>query len=400
MHRGGGMSKRICTAMILGLISAPVLAVDMRGSVGLEGRYFIDEPLDARQHGSNVSVNVLPEFYHEWAEGQQSLIFSPYLRLDQGDSARSHADIRELAWSYIAYDWELRAGLRKVFWGVTESQHLVDVINQTDLLEDPDGEAKLGQPMVNLALIRDWGTVDLFLLPYFRERSFAGEAGRLRTHPRVDVDQAVYESGDEERHIDYAVRWVHSVDVWDLGLSYFYGTSRDPSFASGVDAGELVLIPEYKLIRQVGVDAQATLDTWLWKLEAIHRVDKDESYGALTAGFEYSFYGVFDSAYDLGMIYEYLYDSRGDEAITPFANDSMLGMRLAFNDEASSDVLLGVIVDHDAGGSAINLESSRRFGEHWKLNVKARGYVGVDKTNPLYHFRKDGYAEIEWVYYL
>jgi len=54
------------------------------------------------------------------------------------------------------------------FWGVTEFQHLVDIINQTDLVENIDTEDKLGQPMINLALINDWGTVDLFIMPYFR----------------------------------------------------------------------------------------------------------------------------------------------------------------------------------------------------------------------------------------
>ena len=41
-------------------------------------------------------------------------------------------------------DWSLSIGLGKVFWGVTEFNHLVDVINQTDLVEGIDGEAKLG----------------------------------------------------------------------------------------------------------------------------------------------------------------------------------------------------------------------------------------------------------------
>jgi len=393
------MKKRILVATVLACTATQVFALDVKGSVGLEGRYFIDEPSDPRQHGNNASINVLPELYQEWADGQQSLVFSPYLRWDQGDSERSHADIRELTWSYIADEWELRAGLRKVFWGVTESQHLVDVINQTDMLEDPDGEAKLGQPMINLALIRDWGTVDLFLLPYFRERSFAGEKGRLRTHPRVAVDQVQYESKDDERNLDYALRWVHSLDVWDLGLSYFYGTSRDPSFSLSSVNGEAVLIPQYDIIHQIGVDAQATVGAWLWKLEAINRHHDADDYSAITAGFEYSFYGVFETVYDLGVIYEYLYDSRGSKSTSPFADDSMLGMRLAFNDEASTDVLLGVIVDHAGEGHAINLEASRRFGEHWKLNLKARGYVNIAPNNPLYHFRQDGYAQMEWLYY-
>ena len=45
---------------------------------------------------------------------------------------------------------------------------------------NPDGEDKLSQPMVNLALIRDWGAPDFFLLPYFRGRIFPGVKGKLQ----------------------------------------------------------------------------------------------------------------------------------------------------------------------------------------------------------------------------
>ena len=64
----------------------------------------------------------------------------------------AHGDIRELAYVHASDDWELRLGIRKEFWGVTEFQHLVDVINQTDGVEDFDGEDKLGQQMVNLII--------------------------------------------------------------------------------------------------------------------------------------------------------------------------------------------------------------------------------------------------------
>ena len=102
-----------------------------------------------------------------------------FVREDSMDDERSHADIRELSWLYYSDDWELRLGISKVFWGVAESQHLVDIINQTDAVENVDGEDKLGQPMINLTLIRDWGNVDLFVLPYLRERTFTGVNGLL-----------------------------------------------------------------------------------------------------------------------------------------------------------------------------------------------------------------------------
>ena len=104
-------------------------------------------------------------------------------------------DLREAVWLKVIDDvgflgdgpLELRFGVDKVFWGRTESRHLVDVVNQTDLIEYPDEEEKLGQPMLRLTLPRAWGVADIFFLPYFRERTFAGRDGRLRSALVVDV---------------------------------------------------------------------------------------------------------------------------------------------------------------------------------------------------------------------
>ena len=63
---------------------------------------------------------------------------------------------------------------------MTESVHLVNVINQADVLEEIDGSAKLGQPMANLSWIQDWGVLDFYVMPYFREASFPGVKSRLR----------------------------------------------------------------------------------------------------------------------------------------------------------------------------------------------------------------------------
>ena len=126
-------------------------AGEWSGYLGTEFRYFTQDPRDPRQHDENFSLVFEPEYYHEWDKGTQSLAFVPFFRLDQHDNERTHFDIRELNWTKVAENWELRLGLRKVFWGVTEFQHLVDIINQTDLVENIDTEDKLGQPMINLA---------------------------------------------------------------------------------------------------------------------------------------------------------------------------------------------------------------------------------------------------------
>ncbi|NIP75689.1 MAG: hypothetical protein GTN90_06820, partial [Xanthomonadales bacterium] len=114
---------------------------------------------------------------------------------DATQSGRSHADLREANWLRIGDGWDLVAGIDKVFWGVTESRHLVDIVNQDDRVEDIDGEDKLGQPMLNLNLLRDWGTVSLFVLPGFRERAFPDRGDRLRGSLPVAEGDATFDSG-------------------------------------------------------------------------------------------------------------------------------------------------------------------------------------------------------------
>ncbi|NOX91394.1 MAG: hypothetical protein GXP18_02760 [Gammaproteobacteria bacterium] len=375
-------------------------AGEWSGYVSGEFRAFANSPADARQHDNNLSFSAQPEYYTDWDNGKQSFTVVPFVRWDENDNERSHADIRELTWLKAADDWELRAGIRKVFWGVTESQHLVDIINQTDLVEATDGEEKLGQPMINLALIRDWGTLDLFVLPGFRERTFPGEKGRLRFSPRIDTDQAMYESGDKGQHIDYAARWAHYLGDWDIGLSYFNGTSRDPRFIPGSDnKGQDVFIPFYDLIEQWGLDLQATLGDWLWKFEAINRSGQGKSYTALTTGFEYTVVGIAGSSADLGMISEILYDERGDEALTPFADDILLAGRLTLNDEQSTEFLLGMIFDSDDAARLLSLESSRRLGANWKITLEGQAFINITNTELLSGVRRDSYLQLELARY-
>jgi hypothetical protein len=370
-------------------------AGEWSGYAQSEVRLFPHSPADPTQAGSGVSLAFQPEYYTAWSDGKQSLTVEPFYRWDQHDGKRTHGDVRELVWLKASDTWELRAGVSKVFWGVAESQHLVDIINQTDLVENIDQEDKLGQPMINLTLVRDWGNLDLFVLPWFRERTFPGRNGRLRTIPRVDTGDAVYESGSKQKHVDYAIRWSDAIGDWDIGVAHFIGTARDPRLFPGVDdSGEPVLIPRYDLINQTSIDLQATKGSWLWKLEALTRSGQGGRYQAMVGGFEYTRVGVFDTAADLGYIAEYHYDTRDETAPTPFEDDIMVGLRLTLNDIPSTEVLMGVIADRDGSGVTWNLEASRRIGESWTIDAEARAFSHISSSDPLYSYRDDDYLQI------
>nr|MCS5620342.1 hypothetical protein [Nitrospinaceae bacterium] len=214
------------------------------GNFTLELQHFPGDAQDPRQENQNASIKLEFDFDNEWAgELRKVLYFSPFYRIDRSDKERTHFDLREFNLLTVGDSWDLRVGISKVFWGATEFVHWVDVINQTDFVENIDGEEKLGQPMVQFSIDREEGKFELYYLPYFRERTFPGVEGRPRIIPHVDPDQAKFENADAEQHPDFALRWSESFDDADVGLSHFYGTTREPTYLEGFDNGEPVLIP-------------------------------------------------------------------------------------------------------------------------------------------------------------
>ncbi len=175
-----------------GAAAADLGPLDLSGFVGVETRLFPWESRFQGQEGhAEISLLASPELRYRSPGGQHQFSFIPYFRLDSRDDERSHFDIREAYWLYKGGSWEVLTGFNRVFWGVTESSHLVNVINQVDLVEDLDGEDYLGQPMINFTTFQDWGQIDIYLLPGFRERSFPGAEGRLRAPIPVETGQPV-----------------------------------------------------------------------------------------------------------------------------------------------------------------------------------------------------------------
>jgi len=377
-------------------------AHEFTGYASGQTRLFANSAQFSGQNDQSASFAIQPEYYHEFESGS-SLALTLFYRLDSQDARRTHFDLREATYLHLADDFELRLGVRKVFWGTTEFSHLVDIINQTDLVENLDAEDKLGQPMVNISFDRDWGTIDLFWLPYFRERTFPGKGGRLRFANVIDTDNVIYESSKEEMHQDFAMRFAKVIGDIDLGLSWFHGTSRDPTFIPDAnrsnDAKGRIL---YQQIDQASLDLSFVASAWLWKLEALFRSGQGnlqsteaDDYFALSGGFEYTLYGIFGKGWDLGLIAEYMHDQRGDNALTAFENDIGFGARLALNDVESTEILLGAIQDIDASSRTVSIEASRRLGETWTLEAEIRLFMDQPPTDFFFSLKRDDYMQLE-----
>ncbi len=392
------LAASLCVTTFFSGSAGLATAAEFSGNVALETRLFQHDGQFSGQKGSSLSISVQPEFRHKWDNDHNAFTFIPFYRWDQKDSGRSHGDIRQLDLVMSKGDWEVQGGISKVFWGVTESQHLVDIINQTDAVENLDGEDKLGQPMFRVSRIMDDGSLDFFVLPYFRERTFPGVAGRFRTPIVVDTGHPSYESSDEEKHIDYALRLNKTIDDFEVGLSYFDGTARQPTFRQGLNNGQPVLTPHYPLMKQVGLDLQYTGEEIIWKLEALNRRFDDKrikDYSAAVGGFEYTIPGVTKGGADLGLLAEYHKDSRGEKATSAFQNDLFLAARFSLNDEDSSELLAGAFVDLDNGTKSVRVEGSRRIGKGLKLNIEGQLFTDVDKDDPGTIFSKDDHLLLE-----
>ncbi len=354
-----------------------------------EHRYFYDEAKFDGQENHFPSFAIQPEYSVDWNKGRESINTSLFYRLDV-DKERTHGDIREFYYLNATSNLEWSVGLKKIYWGVTESNHLVDIINQTDQVESFDGEAKLGQPMVHLSYpTNNWGTFDLLYLPYFRKRNFPGEKARLRFETLIDEDDIQFEDGSEEWHQDFSVRWSHSVGVFDLGISHFFGTGREPLF--NIDSvGEFN--PLYAIVNQTGFDLQATTGAFLWKLESIIRTSEYQDMFAAVAGFEYTFGNVNKKGLDIGVIGEYSYDDRDEMALSGMQNDLFFGSRIALNDIQNTELLIGGIFDLDHSTMIGSIEASRRIKESYKVEIEARLLNNIAQEDSfLSNFEKDSF---------
>jgi len=380
------------------ILSSFTVRAEVSGNISLEGSYFNSAgAFPNQQKSGGLSLSVQPEYKKTWNNDHTKFTFSPFYRWDEKDKERTHGDIRQLDIVTSKGDWEFQVGIGKVYWGVTESQHLVDVINQTDGVEGLDGEDKLGQPMMRVSRLTDNGSLDLFVLPYFRERTFAGEKGRFRIPLVVDTKGAAFESGSKEKHIDYAMRWAETFDDIDVGFHYFDGTSRDPILNPIIQGGVPVgLQPYYPQISQIGIDLQYTGESTSYKLEMINRdFDNDtiKDYTAFVGGFEHTL-PAFESGSEIGLLAEYHHDSRGEVRGVAFQNDVFVGARFALNDENSSELLAGAFVDLDNDSKSFRVEASRRLGKGFKINIEAQAFKDIDKNDPLDSFKKDDYVQL------
>lgn len=370
---------------------------DFTAEISTDFSSFLNKGMYKGQQQYYGSLALKPELALDWNKGNDRMVMTLFGRLNTGDDNRTHWDVRELYYQKFIGNWELNLGLKEIYWGVTESVHLVNVINQTDLVESFDGEKKLGQPMAQITLLSNYGNFDFFAMPYHRKRTFPGYKGRLRFQLPVETRGVRYESGAGSSRIDLAGRWSHSISVFDIGLSHFWGNNREPLLT--ID-NQGKLRQYYEVVHQTGVDLQATAGSWLLKFEGTRRETDTETFLAIATGFEYTFGNINGNGLDIGILGEYLYDERGSRTTTGFQNDIFVGSRFALNDTDDTSILFGGIFDLDNSGKLFSVEADRRFFNDWKANLEIRilGDPG-DPQDFLHALKEDSFVRMTVGYF-
>lgn len=377
LHHCIPLSAALLSCIAL-LISNTASAGSWDWSVEPEFTWYPNDNPNSRSADANYSYNssIAGSVANSWSSSYHLFDLNLFARRDQRDANRSHADVREALLTVVLNSVEIQAGVGRVFWGVTEAAHVVDVINQDDFVENIDGEDKLGQPLTAIKWYSPMGEFAAYALPYFRSREFNADDARPQLSVPIYEEDEQFEDPKGKRHVDYALRWKHYLGPVDIGLSWFKGTARAPRlvpcYRSGtsranadgsssdtpncdIDSGipdepsgllggllvavndivallgigqssaeqataieaeirsEISPIPFYDQTEQVGLDIQYTVGPAALKLEAVVREQLGKEFLIADAGIEYTFSAIFGSDADVSIVAEYLYDERAED---------------------------------------------------------------------------------------
>lgn len=353
------------------------------GDVSVIGRrYLADGDPGAHSVEADVSTRVRRVF--SWADGTQFLTVALAGRFDPDRTWRSRVDATDLAWEVVNERWELVVGAKVVNWGVAESVSIVDVVNQLDLGDDRAIPVRLGQPMLNARIFALPGRLDLYLLPWFRERDLEHRAGALWSPIPVRGTRS------SSRGVDGALRWSHIVGAVDLAVAHFSGTSREPRFLAAASADGPGFEALYEEIDQTSVDAQWTHGDWLVRVEVLHRWAPSDDHVAAVTGLEFA-----PTTY-LSFFTEYVYDGRGGLTATSMERDAFFGIRLLTQDWTLSS---RTFVDLQSGNVIASGALSRRMGDGLSMELDARLFAGSADREPRLAYRLDDYLALRLSYF-
>ncbi len=360
-------------AIIL-LLVQPAFAGKFNGTLSSRLDFYPDHSKGTASEGRSAEVKI--DAFHDFDNSR--IVGELIFRGDEKDSGRRITEARQAYFRSPFAGFDVFVGNRQEFWGKAESKNVVDVINQSDAAANEGKSGKLGAPSISAERYLDIGDLQLWYISNFREKTFNDSDA----HPSngVPVSFAQYARTDGKDADDFAARFSIFAGDWDLAASVFYGTARDPilSFNSNGSA----LNPYYALQKSIGFEAQYTGNVTLLKWESLHGTQSSligtHDFAAAVAGFEYTYYGPFETIWDIGLIGEIQHDDRPQAAANQFG---VAGIRLIFNDIADSNFLFLASVDRKTDQSFVSLEASRRVNDVTSVKLTSQFYNARTATS-------------------
>ena len=360
-----------------------------------EIRYFHKEAAYLGQKNT-YSSSLSSEFYADF-NNDINLIIEPRIRYDLYDKNRNKLDISQGYFIYFKDKYEYKVGVAKIFWGITESKNLVDIINTNDLV-DIDPKAKLGQPLMTYSIATSFlGVFDFYYLPLFIRSSETGRRGRIRLSLPKQKSSSYYEGGAGKRQPSWAVKWENSYGRNDLSFQVFRGISRDSSTITEIEDNNLNYFSGYERITQLGTYFQKTQGPLIYKFEGIKRYGQRnaklirDNYFSSILGLEYVVTRIFNKVWDLNFFLEYSNDDRNNDSTDYLQNDLFLGLKLFINDTSGTEFIASTTTDLDGGGNTGKLEVSSRLTDNIRLSTEYNYYWSTNSKDILYSFRRDNY---------
>ena len=252
---------------------------------------------------------------------------------------------------------------------------------------------KLGAPSISIETYLGSGELQYWYIPRFRERTF----NDANAHPGfgMPVSPAQFAHAKGSKASDQALRYANSIGDIDYAFSIFDGTAREPLFIVQ-ELDPPTIAPYYERMRSVGLELQYTGESILYKFEGLTGTQSGKDFDAVVLGTEKTVYTIFETQWDMGVLFEYQYDDRAQALI-----DRMIvsGVRLTANDEFDTNFLILYTVDDAFSQSLFGLEASRRLRNGMTLDINYLLYQSDRQNLPFYSLVDDSELSFTLGYY-
>ncbi len=413
-------------ALASGVRPAAAVEVESQGEIGLETRAFQPDD-DAGTH--DAAAAAVGRLKVEAQQGAFRLRLRGFVRHDAIDRGRSAA-FPEEAWLEAKGErLRLVVGWDMLTWTATEAFHPTDVVNSRYFDSNVEAFEKIGEPMAALRVKLGNGNVTGYLMPFFTAPIFPSRRSRMSFTPSsmplgaplwLSRDGKI--SGDfaDRFGLQWAVRAQQTIGDADVSLHFMQHQDRFNPIV-GFDAATGQIRPLFVPVTQGGLTYTQPFGGLLVKLEAAYNFfarpdigaqatffdQENRDHGAVAAGLEYAV--PWDNGWEATFIAEgqtvfgegkglWRGNQRIRRTLNLFQRDVMGGMRLAFQDQNDSAVLLFVVVDLERPEEFfVNAGYTQRLGEVWSLKAGLRifnlppldaaapvGFERWHKANQLY----------------